>query len=156
MPMNRLFSIITTIAVSLWLGGLAALMLLVSGLFARSHALGVEAAPVLFERFAYYHLVVGGIALVGAVLWRVRVRSRWLTALAVFVAIGLAAALVTEMIITPKMHQLHRDGQGGEATFARLHRASETTYGIEAVAALAACGLLPSCIRRRETQPKSG
>lgn len=148
--MTRFLSVVTTIAVALWVGGLAALMLLVGGLFARSHELGVEAAPVLFEQFAYYHLIVGGIALVGAVLWRMRSPSRWLTTLAVCVAIGLAAALVTEMFISPKMHQLQRDGQSGDAAFASLHRTSETTYGIEALAALVACGLLPACIRRTE------
>ena len=148
--MNRFLSVVTTISVALWLGGLAALMLLVGGLFARSHELGAEAAPVLFAQFATYHLIVGGIALVGAVLWRMRVSSRWLTALAVCVAIGLSAALVTEMFIAPKMHQLRRDGQSGEAAFASLHRTSETTYGIEALAALVACGLLPTCIRRTE------
>lgn len=152
--MNRFFSVVTTVAVALWLGGLAALVLLVGGLFARSHDLGAKVAPVLFQQFAYYHLAVGGIGLVGVVLWRLRERRRVLTVLAILVGIGLAAALVTEMAIRPKMEQLRRDDLSGESTFKTLHRASETVYSLEALALLVSACLLPWCIapsaRRRD------
>lgn len=143
--MNCLLSIIATIAVALWLGGLATLMLLVSGLFARSHELGANVAPVLFERFAYYHLIVGGVAIVAAIFWRLRDARRVLTVLAICTGIGLASAMISEMLITPKMQQLRRDDLSGGSTFQQLHRASEMVYGIETLAILAAAGLLPAC-----------
>lgn len=146
--MNRFLSVVTMIAVALWLGGLLTLMWLVSGLFARSHELGAEVAPVLFQRFSYYHLIAGGIAVVGGGLWWLRAKGRLLTAAALCIALGMAAALVTELIITPTMQQLRQEGQSGGETFARLHRASEMTYGIETLALLAASGLLPLCIAR--------
>lgn len=153
--MNRLLSIIATISVALWLGGLATLMLLVSGLFARAHELGAEVAPVLFERFAYYHLIVGAVAIVAVVLWRMRDARRVLTVLAICTGIGLASAMISEMLITPKMQQLRRDDQSGGQTFAQLHRASEIVYGIETLALAAAAGLLPfgsaGAGRRRST-----
>ena len=75
---SRILSTICLLAVSLWLGSLAHLMLSVGTLFTRfpkdSSDVAVNAAPALFNVSEPVHLVLGIVAAISAVLWKLSSR----------------------------------------------------------------------------------
>lgn len=148
--MIRSLSILTTLAVALWLGGLGALFTFAFSFFGTDRVLAGRAAPVLFQSFAYYHLIAAGVALVAAVAWRMIGGSRRLTALAVAIGLGTACAIGSTLVLG-KMEQLRRDDPRPDMmeqpTFRRMHITSSTLYGIEAAAVLAAMILLAWHVR---------
>ncbi|MGE5611994.1 MAG: hypothetical protein ACM359_22295 [Bacillota bacterium] len=145
--MKRLLSIVLCLAWALWLGGLMALFVFVQTLFARSRPLAVQAAPVLFLAFERYELIVGALALVAAIGWRIRVRSRSLTLLLTLLVLAAVGAIVSSITITGPMEQLRAIGQSGSAEFKRLHGYSMMVYVTQTVLLVIAGVMLPGILR---------
>jgi hypothetical protein len=139
--MKRVLPIVLCFAWALWLGGLMALFVFVQTLFARSRPVAVQAAPLLFLAFERYELIVGAMALIAAVGWRMKVRSHTLTLLLVLLILAAAGAIVSSITITGPMEQLRLIGQSGSAEFKRLHGYSMMVYVTQA-ALLAIAGLM--------------
>jgi hypothetical protein len=149
----------------LWLGSLAHLLLSVSTLFARfpraQSDVAVLAAPALFNVSERYHLVLGVIATLLCVGWRLQGCSRarrlamWLSLAAVIVAAA------SSYHVTSRINDLRERGLSQTPEFRRLHAFSNGTYLSQTALVLAAfiaatagltSGQTPSC-RVGQTSP---
>lgn len=147
--MNRIAQIVANVSLSLWLGGLVALFLFVGALFNHDRSLAISGAPVLFNLFASYQLVVGVIGLIALFFWRSMVRSGSLTAIIVLFIISLALAAYVTFSMIPEMEAIRIAGQSGDSPrFKTLHGMSMIFYSSQTVALLIAAIMLPIAIAR--------
>jgi len=129
--MNRILAIIVTIAWGLWFGGMIALFLFVTRLFAAD--MGPQAAPVLFQAFEIYQLVVGAITLIAALGWYYSSHSRCRAGLLILLILAGIAAVTSTTLITPRINELRLQGQTKTDEFRKLHGRSMMVYSSEAV-----------------------
>lgn len=131
-----------SVAVALWLGGLIALFIFAQALFAEDRALAVRAAPVLFDVFAPYQLILAGVALLASIGWWATARGRAAAWAVGLVALATAGAAVVGFYIVPRMEAIRLAGDSGSAAFKGLHGASMGVFLLESVAMLAVVVLL--------------
>jgi hypothetical protein len=137
--MTKLLNIILYFSWALWLGGLVALLMFVLRLFEVSRAIAVEAAPILFLRFASYQIIVGLIACSAATLLAIRSRrkSQAIFALLLVTALGISLLLRAWTI---QMEQIRAE-QGGDApAFKAMHARTSISYTTMAIL-LSAAGI---------------
>jgi hypothetical protein len=152
--MFRIAQIIVTISLSLWLGGLIALFTFVSALFKHDRTIAIQAAPMLFDVFAMFQLIIGLIGLIALFFWRSIVRPFALNAMIVLFALSLASAAYVTFSIIPEMTAIREAGQSGDSPrFKQLHGRSMIFYSSETIALLVSAILLPGAIARRADGP---
>ena len=145
--MKRITQIVVVVAVALWLGGLLALFLFVTALFKTDRSIGMIAAPILFDSFATYQLIVGAVGLVALCWWRALVRSHWVSVMIVLFVISLAGASYVTFSIIPEMESIRDAGHSGDSPrFKSLHGMSMGFYSTQTIALLLAAIILPSAI----------
>ena len=132
--MHRLWRTITLITWGLWFGGLVTLFISVVTLFRFDHAMAAQAAPQLFHVFERYQLVLAAVAMVSAIAGR-RV------GLGILFALASAGALVSPLVLTPRILEMQRQGLTHTDAFARLHGQSMMVYTADA-ALLLVVGLI--------------
>lgn len=138
---------------ALWFGGLMALFLLVSHLFASDRPTAVLAAPRMFVAFARYQILLAAVALVATVAWRLTTPRALLTALFSLFAVAAVATVLIASVITPKMERLRLAGESATPEFRRLHGQSMIAYVAEAAALLVAGFLVGIGIRSATVLP---
>ncbi|HVT90863.1 MAG TPA: hypothetical protein VHD56_18560 [Tepidisphaeraceae bacterium] len=153
--MARFLYVLTLICWALWLGGMVALLIFVTQLFATSRPVALQAAPVLFRTFAVYQLVVGAMACAAGTFLSVVTQRKCHAINGLVMVLALAAALVIRML-TVKMLVLLEAGQSSGPEFLALHIKSNIAYTVAAgLLALAGIGwALTSPMRR--TSPGIG
>lgn len=143
--MRTLVIKLLALAISLWLGGLVALAIFVSSLFAMHRAVAVDAAPILFHVFERYQLGLAGITLVLIVAWRWMQSSPRKTASLIFTTLAAVLAVVQIAWITPAITVSRGIDQ---ARFDRFHHLASTNYFSITLLVLIAGGLLLTAARR--------
>lgn len=144
--LRRIFATTLFITWALWFGGMIALILLVSALFANDRPVALEAAPRLFLTFGLYQLFVGMVAIAAAVVWYAMDRRRIVAGILLLHALAATGALLLSTMIVPPMEKLRAEGQRESAAFRQLHKRSTTLYLAEAVALFVAGCALPIAI----------
>jgi len=124
--MRHAVSFALALCISLWLGGLVALVMFVSSLFAFDRALAINAAPWLFHVFERYQIGLAAATTVLIVTWLALRRSR-LKAAAALVLTLIADALAVLQIawITPT---INASRVADHARFDRFHHLASTNY----------------------------
>jgi hypothetical protein len=153
--MRTFLSVLLTLCWALWFGGMIVLFIFVMRLFGTSRAVAVDAAPVLFNTFAVYQLIVGMVACAcgtGLTLLTRR-NAHAISTLLMIVALG--AGLVLRGW-TNEMGRLDRSSVAGVSRFQTLHHASTQVYTSAAVLLMIA-GIvwtvtLPATPRRTEIE----
>jgi hypothetical protein len=128
---------------ALWFGGLAALFLFVTRLFAVDRDLAKQAAPQLFGVFEKYQILLAAVALLSAAVWRMISGSIRATALFWLLGIASVAAALGPVLITGKMNALISRNQSDTPEFRKLHGQSMMIYSGETLVLLAAGIMLP-------------
>jgi hypothetical protein len=131
------------IAWGLWFGGLGAIFLFVTRLFAVDRDLAIKTAPQLFLVFQRYQLVLAAAALLGTVAWRVVLPSGRATAVFWMLAAASAIAAAGPMLVTNRMLQLWTAGKSATDQFHRLHGWSMLLYSAEALVLFVTGLMLP-------------
>lgn len=130
--MNRVLSILVTLAWGAWVGGLVGLFVAVTSLSRTFHVDRVTfgtAASGVFASFERLQLVVAAAALVLTFLWRLRGGAAGpKTALFAVLALGATAAVVETIYVAPKIDQLRVAGTTRSAEFKKLHGTSMLLY----------------------------
>jgi len=145
--MNRIAQMIVTLSMCLWLGGLIALFLFVSALFKHDRTVAIQGAPILFDVFAMYQIIVGLVGLIALLVWRSMVRSLAMTAMIVLFALSLGSTAYVTFSIIPEMTSIRVAGQSGDSPrFKQLHGQSMMFYSSQTIALLIAAMLLPAAI----------
>jgi len=139
--MRTLWQMIALLAWALWLGGLITTFIFVLALFHEDHALAAQTAPRLFHVFERYQLILAGAALGSAILWR----RRALSVLFFLAAIG---AVVSPLIVTPRIMDLQQQGLTHTEQFAQLHGESMMIYTADSAILLGAVFLLTRAIKK--------
>lgn len=129
--LKTLFAI-SMLAWALWLGGLVALLLFVTQLFAASRDMAIHSAPVLFRTFAAYQIVVGLILCITATAhaWMTRSSARAICSMMFLIALSLAMTVSTW---TRQMLELIGRGESSGGEFLSLHIRCNVAYLIEAI-----------------------
>jgi hypothetical protein len=141
-------SALVCIAWALWFGGLCALFLFATRLFADDRETALKAAPILFLSFERYQLLLAAAGLLGCVVWRVSTGSIRATLVFSLLAVATVPAALSPMLITSRMESLRVQGQSQSSEFRRLHGISMMVYTGETVILLAAGVSLPWAMRR--------
>lgn len=137
--MTRVLTNLLHLAWALWFGGMVVLLLFVTQLFKKSHATGVDAAPVLFDTFAVFQLAVGAIACIVATILTVMTRRRTAAVFTLLLLVAFAAAIVLRGW-THQIDGLRLAGQTNTDRFRHLHALSGIGY-VTAASALLISGL---------------
>jgi hypothetical protein len=132
---------------ALWLGGLITMFISVIALFSTDENLAKQAAPILFNRFELYQMILAGSAVAAGLVWHFVARSGTRLAIVlVFILAGIGAT-VARTAITPRMEELRLKGDSGGDEFKSLHGQSMLIYLTDTVA-LAIAGLaLPAAMK---------
>ena len=146
---------VTMLSAALWLGGLLALFLFVQTLFAKSRPLAAEAAPVLFNVFERYQLVLAAIAVLAAIGWRMLSRQWLILIILGLLTLATIGAIAGPLAITSQMEALRAQGLSGTADFRRLHGYSMIVYVGQTILLASAAVLLPMAIRREGSTQSS-
>ena len=146
--LKTIFSIIAALAWGLWLGGIFAVFVFVTSLFATSRELAVQAAPVIFVTFERYQLVIGGVLLAALLGWRLAGGSKLVNVMFILAVIAAAGAIASPLGITNRMERLRHEGLAGSPEFRRLHVASMWVYSAETGALIATGILMPLAMLR--------
>ena len=146
-----------TLTVALWLGGLVALFSFAQALFSADRALAVRAAPVLFDVFAPYQLILAGVGLVAGGAWWGATRRRSAAGAVGLLAVAAAGAAVVGFLIVPRMEAIRLAGESGSDAFKQLHGASMAVFLGETLALFAAAVILAVAGKcRADAPPASG
>lgn len=137
---------------ALWFGGMIALFIFVSRLFITNRDVAVNAAPVLFQSFAIYQIIVGMIACACGTLLARMTAQKTLAIGTVLMAISLGLSLILRMW-TLEMMTLNRSLVSDVARFQTLHHSTTNLYTTSAVLLLIAgimgvIGLIPGSRQR--------
>lgn len=119
--MRNLWHILANLACALWLGGLVSLFIFVVTLFHNDHALGVQAAPQLFEAFEIYQFFLAAAAIVFTFLCKRKV-------VAAILILAAICTFVTHFGLTPKILEMAHLGQTHTDEFGRVHGESMIVY----------------------------
>jgi hypothetical protein len=142
-------SALVCIAWALWFGGLGALFLFATRLFAEDRATALKAAPILFLSFERYQLLLAAAALLGSVVWRASTGSIRATLIFSLLAGATIPAALSPMLITSRMEALRVQGQSESPEFRRLHGISMIVYTGETLILLVTGLSLPWALRDR-------
>ena len=172
--MRSTLTIVFCAALTLWLGGLVALFIFVQAMFNANRAVAVEAAPMLFNVFEKYQLILFAIAMISVIAWRLIIgcstAKRWIMLMVILAG---SLAIVQTAFVSSRMTAIRQSGQSGDgeldgdfrAEFRRLHGYSMMIYVSQTALLAAAACLLPAAIsaeaglRRqalRQTSPQTG
>jgi hypothetical protein len=137
------------LAWGLWFGGLMALFMAVSSVFATlapdRKAAGNITAPI-FHRFEPYQLALAGVLVAAAVAAWVSARTR---ARAIVMGAALAAAVLAVVgttVITPQIERARETGQTQTPEFRRAHGMSMALYSAELACLLVGGLALPGAM----------
>jgi predicted membrane channel-forming protein YqfA (hemolysin III family) len=133
-----------------WFGGMVALIIFVSHLFALDRNLAKQAAPpmfLIFERMQIF-LAIAGVGLTVAL--RLGRRTRGLAMLTILLALAGGGALLSSIFITPSMEQLRLAGLADTTPFAHLHGESMTVYSFDLLFLMSGGLCLPTIMRDRQ------
>jgi hypothetical protein len=139
------------LSAALWLGGLMALFMFVQTLFAKSRPLAAEAAPVLFNVFERYQLVLAAIAILATIGWRILSRQWLIWIILGLLTLAMIGAIAGPLAITGPMEALRAQGLSGTADFRRLHGYSMIVYVGQTILLTGVAVILPMAIRREGT-----
>ena len=145
--MRYFASFVVTLAWSLWLGGMVALVLFVQTLFARNRTIALDAAPVLFVSFERVQLLFAAAVCVGTFCWWLLTRRRAVMVLFALFAVAAATAALSTTINTNPMERLRAEGRRESPEFKALHRRSTSMYMVNLALLLAAGAMLPGAMR---------
>ena len=149
-PMLRsIASALVCIAWGLWFGGLGALFLFATRLFAEDRETALKAAPMMFLAFERYQLILAAVALVGVVIWRISTGSIRVTVVFSLLAIATIPAALGPMLITSRMEALRVQDQSSSPEFRKLHGISMIVYTGETFILLITGTTLPWAIRAK-------
>jgi len=148
--LRRIAASLVCIAWALWLGGLGALFLFVTDLFANDRPTALKAAPQMFLVFERYQILLAAAALMGAVAWRVLAGSIRVTVLFFLLAAATVPAALGPMLVTSRMEQLRQQGQSASPEFRKLHGISMIVYSGQTLILLAAGLTLPWAMREED------
>jgi hypothetical protein len=150
--MQRMLSILVTLAWGLWFGGLIMLFVAVTSLFNTfkdQRPIAGAAAADIFHRFEVFQLALAAAALLATLAWRILSgRSKLKMGVLVFFALATLVAMSSTTVVTPKIDALRRQAQTATPEFKKLHGVSMMLYVGEATLLLCAGLLLPPAIRR--------
>jgi hypothetical protein len=138
------------IAWALWLGGLGALFLFVTDLFAKDRPTALKAAPQMFLVFERYQILLAAAALMGVVAWRILAGSIRVTVLFILLSAATVPTALGPMFITSRMEQLRQQGQSSSPEFRKLHGISMIVYTGQTLILLAAGLTLPWAMREQD------
>jgi hypothetical protein len=141
--LRKIAASLVCIAWALWLGGLGALFLFVTDLFARDRPTALKAAPQMFLVFERYQILLAAAALMGVVAWRILAGSIRVTVLFILLAAATVPAALGPMFVTSRMEQLRQQGQSSSGEFRKLHGISMIVYTGQTLILLAAGLTLP-------------
>jgi hypothetical protein len=150
------FSLLTTIAWGLWFGGMVALFLFVSYLFATDRPTAVVAAPKMFFAFERYQLIVAAAALIASAGWRMLVPRGSITVLFALFALCTVGVVLSATLIRAPMEQLREQGDSSGPQFQRLHKISVRVYSAQAILLLLGGITLHSALTPRSPRPPRG
>lgn len=139
--------LLVLLAVALWLGGLAGLLLAVNTLFGWDRAVAAEAAPRLFAAFEPLVLVVAAVAIAGTVGWRLIACTRAKRLLMLSLLLAGVAATLAIAVVSPRIEYLRLEGYGGTEHFRRWHGISMLLYSGQFLLVLVGACLLPWAVR---------
>jgi hypothetical protein len=145
--MRMFLPVIVTLALALWLGGLASLFLFVQQLFAKDRGVAVASAPILFRAFEIYQLIVFAIAIVACVAWLWIGRSGWKAGVALLLLAAGALAIVQIALVSSRMRVMMDRNETGLQEFKDLHGYSMIIYSSEIGLLAAAAMMMPAAIR---------
>jgi len=155
--MRYLASALIVLATSLWLGGLAALFVLVLAVFKISgldHEAAGKATSAMFVAFGRCQLAVAALALIGAFLAYLTRRGTLNIVLFFLFAVGTLGAVVYNMLLVPRMEELRLAGQIKSDAFRDLHHHSAHLFMAMTLILLVAAMLIPAVCRRLAPPPK--
>lgn len=135
--LRSLASSLVCIAWGLWFGGLGALFLFATRLFAEDRDTALKAAPILFLSFERYQLLLAAAALLGAFVLRILTGSIRATVIFSLLALATVPAALGPMLITSRMEALRIQGQSSSPEFRKLHGISMIAYSGETLILLA-------------------
>ncbi|HQY87169.1 MAG TPA: hypothetical protein PK402_00830 [Tepidisphaeraceae bacterium] len=145
--LSRIFGTITFLAVALWVGSLAHLMLSVGTLFSKfpkaSSDVAMQGAPALFNVSEPVHLALGIIAVVSSLMWKATSKSLGPIVISGLVVIGLIFAGISIGIVTPQINALREAGMSSSDDFDFWHRTSTKLYMVQFIGVLGAVICLP-------------
>jgi hypothetical protein len=130
----------------LWFGGMSALFLFVTRLFAVDRDMAIHAAPVLFASFEKFQYVVGPIALLAVSLWRLDMRSKSVTALVYLIFLTFIVLIVGSIFFVHPMFALIQQSLGDSDQFKKLHGLSMLMYSTQELLLILIGLILPSAI----------
>lgn len=144
--MRTALNSLITLVWGLWFGGVIALFLAVTSIFAvfpTDHATAGNVARHVFRVFNMYQLALAAVALLATFAWCLLGKGK--LKLGLFLLFGLTtfAACVTTMYIAPQIERLHEKGLVNTPEFGRMHGYSMVLYLSEAVLLLIAGLFLP-------------
>lgn len=149
--MAYLFRTLTALAWALWLGALIALFLFVQTMFRQDRPTAVVAAPMLFNAFEKYQMVLAAAGIVGTLGLILVVRSRLAVPLLLVFLLSIAGGIYSTVAITAKMNAMREQGLSGSPEFRKLHGYSSMIYVTEAGLLFVGGLLLPSLMREPRT-----
>jgi glucan phosphoethanolaminetransferase (alkaline phosphatase superfamily) len=130
--MQKLFVVLLILSWALWFGGMIVLFIFVMRLFGTNRNVAVDAAPILFNTFAVYQLIVGMIACASGTLLTLISRRNTHAAATLLMILSLAAGLVLRSW-TIEMGRLDRGSVAGVSRFQTLHHNSTRVYTSAAI-----------------------
>ena len=148
--LRRMAASLVCIAWALWLGGLGALFLFVTDLFAKDRPTALKAAPQMFLVFERYQILLAAAALMGVVAWRILAGSIRVTVLFILLSAATVPTALGPMFITSRMEQLRQQGQSSSPEFRKLHGISMIVYTGQTLILLAAGLTLPWAMREQD------
>ena len=154
--MNRVLSLLVTIAWGVWFGAMGMLFVALASIFKSLPADRETAGNVaagLFPKFERMQLILAGVCLLGTSAWYLAAKSRAKLALFALFAVATMIAVVETTSVTPRIEEMRIRGERGTPQFERAHRLSERVYTAGAVVLLFAGVALPGAIRS-DVQPK--
>jgi hypothetical protein len=150
---------LTSVAVSLWFGGLVTLAIAVMAVFLASgldRPTAGKATAAIFVWFGRVQLVIAAVGLIGAFLGYVQGRRRLPMAMFVLLAIATVGAVVFNTHFVTKMEALRLAGDAQSAEFQSMHKQSERLMQGMTLVLFAAAAMLPAFARSLWTLAGTG
>lgn len=152
--MKLFLAAIVSFALSLWLGGMVMALITLFYFFATDRSLAVAVGPRIIFLFETMQLIVGVVAVLAMVAWRLLVCTRAKRFILPLLLLALAAAVVVTGLVTPRVNQLWQTGMSNSREFWRWHGISQIIYMFEFVCLLAALLMMPWAISAEATPRK--
>lgn len=144
--MRTALNTVITLVWGLWFGGVAALFLTVTAIFAAfpgQRSLAGDAAQNVFHIFNLYQLALAAVALLATFAWCLLGRGKLKMGLFLLFCLATFAACVITMYVAPQIERMHQKGLANTPQFMRMHGYSMALFLAEAVLLLIAGLFLP-------------